>query len=369
MSGNTLMSILRAEGFYHFNNYGDWAAKGHNGGGVNSTVLPTGGRDGRGCLSIGLNNFVACVLPRAVTTLYAHIAFNVGARIANQTLFQVRNGSNSHVILLGNEDGSMTIYQTNPPFNTGQFLPFGLTALANTGPNVYRANVWHHAQIKIKIGTSDGAFQLKMDGVEVFNISGIYTYGNAGFSNITQFGMGGCPTAPQRFSDLLLVDEQALDAFGNPSPYTGFVGDAAIYEFVNPVDGDLQQWLKNSGGFPFSDYVNQNPQDGDLTYLYDPAPAAGRAMSFSFPNSISSATVLAVKNTVCHRKDAAGFATIRLLTRSVDDVNHFSPSMSTTESYKFDEIIADVDPKDAGLWSSAPLTRVTDTQLGFEHNA
>jgi hypothetical protein len=363
------MAILRAEGFHHFNGYSDWLAKGHNGGGGNSSVLPTGGRDGRGCLSLGLNNSAHCVTPRAVTTLYTHIAFNVGARTGQQTLFDFRNGTNSHVALYGSEDGSITIYQTNPPFNTGLFLPFGLTALGQTPPQTYRANVWHHLQMKLKIGTSDGAVQMKMDGIEIFNQTGLYTFGNNGFANITQLGMGGGPTAPQLFSDLLLVDERTTDDFGNTSTWTGLVGDAAIFEFINPIDGDLLQWLTSGGPGSFADFVNQNPQDGDTTYLTDPSPAGGRAMSFSFPNSITATSVLAVKNTVCHRKDAAGFATIRLLSRSVDDVNHFSPTMSTTESYKFDEIIADVDPKDGAAWSSAPVTRVTDTQLGFEHNA
>jgi len=363
------MSILRAEGFYHFNNYGDWAAKGHNGGGVNSTVLPTGGRGGRGCLSIGLNNDVHCVFPRTANPTYIHVAFNVGGRRGNQSLFDFRNGTNAHVMILGAEDGSMTFYQTNLPFNMGSFLPFGIVPLGTAPPETYRANVWHHLQVKVKIGAGDGAIIVKMDGIEIFNQSGLYTYGNSGGVNLTQFGMAGDPSWAQKFSDLLIVDEQATDAFGNASPYTGFVGDAAIYEFVNPIDGDLQQWLKNIGALTYADYVNQNPQDGDTTYLYDPAPAGGRAMSFSFPNAISSATVLAVKNTICHRKDSAGFASIRLLTRSSDDVNHFSPTIGTTESYKFDEVIADRDPKDGGLWSSAPATRVTDTQLGFEHNA
>lgn len=362
------MSIVRAEGFYHFNNYGDWGMKGHNGGGASSAVLPTGGRGGRGALLVGLNNYVNLVFTRAVTTAYTHVAFNVGGRAGFQNLFQWRNGTNAHVMIVGNEDGAMTIYQTGPPFNTGYFLGPGTTLIATTAPETYRANVWHHMQCKLKIGAGDGAMIIKIDGIEVFNQTGLYTYGNAGGLTISQFGVGGAPSWSHLFSDMVVVDEQTTDIFGNTSPYTGFIGDVACYEFVNPIDGDLLEWLKNTGGLSYSDYVNQNPQDGDTTYLYDPTPAASRRMSFSFPNSISAATVLAVKNTICHRKDTAGFATLRLLTRSADDVNHFTPVISTTESYKYDEAIADVDPRDGAAWSSG-ATRVTDTQLGFEHNA
>lgn len=358
------MAILRAEGFHHFDNFSDWAAKGHNGGGVNSFVLPIGGPNGRGCLSLGTNNDAHCVLPRAVTTLYAHVRFYIPARVVNQNLFEFRSGTATHILFLGAEDGAMTIYQCNPPFNGAPFDLVSINAIGQTAPESYRAGVWHHAQIKVTISTTVGEVWVKVDGVEVAHLQNVYTYGNSGFATISQFGMGGCPVANQRYADLVLVDEVATDAFDNATPYTGFIGDQAVYEFVDPVDGDLLEWTRSGGVGTFASYVNQNPQDGDATYLSSSATA--QKMSFSFPDVVTGASITAIKNTVCHRKDASGFAVLRLLSRSDDAINHFSSQISTTESYKFDEIIADVDPKDGAAWTEA---RRLVTQLGFEHFA
>lgn len=357
------MAINRAEGFFHFNDFNDWAAKGHNGGGVSSAILPTGGRGGRGAVLVGLNNYLYTVMTSRKATVYAHFAFYTTARVSGQGICAFRNTANTHVQILGFEDGSIGIYRATPPFNSsGGFLTPGLELLDLSDPNKFRAGVWHHLQIKCTISASVGEVWIYVDGVEVTHLENVNTYGDAGTVDIVQLGFGnGLGAANHLYSDLVIIDEDAVDDDGNATDYVTFMGDMSVYEYVNPTDGDILDWTRSSGAGTWSSHVNQNPQDGDTTYLSSNTTA--QEVTFFFPNiDTAIGTVLAYKEIVCHRKEEPSFAAIKLLALTDDDVEHFSETIPVTETYKFDETIHERDPKDGSALSNA---KINATQLGI----
>jgi hypothetical protein len=350
------MSILRQEGFVHFQSVSDWAAKGHNYSGANLSFSPTTGRDGRGCAIVGLNASLDCVMPIARQTTFHHVAVYNPVRSPTGTAFyEARNATVSHLVVRGLQDGSLEILRCSPTFSIFPFNLVGSVSIGVTVPNVWRAATWHELQIKTVIDSSSGAVVIRVDGIEVFNQTGLNTYAGGSFDTI-QIGMGNNGgSADTQYSDFVTVDDQGVR-------YNSFLApDVKVYESVSPTDGDELNWVRSSGAGTWASHVDENPQDGDTTYLR--SPTDGQRVCFSFPTiSAGIGTPLAVKETVCHRKEDAAYGVIQLYTRSDDDIDHDGSLKPSTQDYIFDEEIHETDPKDGAVWTTS---RVNNTQLGF----
>lgn len=359
------MAINRADGFGHFTSTTDWAAKGHNNSGANITFAATGGRGNRGKVTIGTDSAIHSVLTAAKGTVFAHVAFQ-SSRTHTQ-LVELRSATNTHIIVEGNEDGSFTVYRADSFFGQTPFNTTSATSLGTSDLGLWRAATWHHLMVKLIVSTTVGEATLFLDGIQVLTVTGANTYGGSGAATVSSMGLGTAfGVSDNLYSDLVIVDTDATDDFGNATTYTGNLGDVAVYEYVNPSDGDLLNWTRSSGAGTWSSHMNQNPQDGDTTYLSDAAGSTDEVCFFAPNVDTTIGTVLAVKETICHRKENAAFATIKLFYRDDAATNHYGPIKSTTTSYIFDELLAEVDPKDAAAWTN---TRINNTQMGIRHQA
>lgn len=358
------MAIRRAEGFAHFTTASDWEAKGHSYGGNAPTFHPTNGRDGRGCAVLGQNSenqSLAVILPVACAPLNDHVAFYSPLLTTHWWLYTNGTG-HDHCHVKWQSDGSIAILRGTGVFGGGVGVGNATFAdlLATSPPGLWRANTWHHVQVRLKTTSSGGSFTLLLDGIEVTALTQVDIDLHAGGTqNVTVVWRTGVTGATMQISDNVQIDDVIDNAA--EQQWTGLQGDLAVYESVNPTDGDELVWTRSSGAGTWSSHVNQNPQDDDTTYVR--SEVAGSRVCFSFPTVTSDlGTILAIKETVCHRKEDATFGAIRLYSRSDDDVDHtFDPAIAAAQSYKFDEKILEKDQKDGASWTAA---RVNATQLG-----
>jgi hypothetical protein len=201
---------------------------------------------------------------------------------------------------------------------------------------------------------------MKIDGLEIPSLTFTATNMTAGGTpDVTMVSRTGVLGGVMTYSDEVEIDD-AIDVPADQQ-VVGLQGDLAVYEAVTPIDGNQQDWTKSAGTTAFSTYVNQNPQDGDATYLRSVIP--GNNTCFSFP-AVSSTIgkILAVKAVACWRKEDASFGAVRLYSRDSLNVNHEGSLKSGTQTYKFDEYFWEKDRKDGANWDAA---RVNATQLGI----
>lgn len=345
------MAVDRQEGFVHFTSTADWQAKGHSVSGATVVFSPTTGRGGRGEMKLGLNSNTYITLLNPDEQTFLHCAWKSDNREGAQ-IFAWRNAVCDHLVLKSQGDGSLILYKSSGLFGTDRFNLTGATVLYTSGTNVVRNDTFHHFQIDTLIDASAGHIIITCDGIEVINYSG-NTYSGTGAVTTTQIGFGWALTF-NHYSDLVITNDE-------DGVHDSLLGDLAVYEAVTPVDGDLLEWDRSVASGNWSDYVDDNPQDGDTTYVVSDTPT--ERVCFSFPVvSASIGTIIAVKQTVCHAKEEPTTAAIKLFSRSTDDINHDGDVKPCTEDYIFDERIYDLDPKDDSAWDA---DKVNDTQLGI----
>jgi hypothetical protein len=283
---------------------------------------------------------------------------------------EFRTASQTHIIVEGNEDGSFTVWRANSLFGANAFTTAGGTVLGTSSPNLWRASTWHHMMCKVIIDSgATGEVTIFIDGVQVYSLTSVITYSGSSTVDAVQVGLGtSFGVANTNYSDLVIVDTDATDDFGNATTYTGNLGDVAVWEYVQPIDGDLLQWDRSTGAGTWASHLDDNPKDDDTTYLSSDTAGVGEEICFSFPNvDTSIGTVLAIKETIAHRKEEAAFATLKLFYRDhAGTTNHYGPVISTTQTYVFDELLGEVDPKDGAAWTNP---KVENTQMGLRHQA
>lgn len=348
------MSLLRYEGLAHFTSGADWGAKGHTIAGVNYSFAATGGRGNRGKFTAGLNAYALLTLPSSAVTVFHHFACYTSWR-TNAQIALFRNASQDNILIRVLGDGSIEVSRCATVFGVIPFLIAGLTTLGTSNPAVFRNSTWHQLQIKCKISATVGEVTIYVDGVSVLSLTGINTYNGVGGVYTTQIGF----SSNDGVSDVQYSDIAVCDDAG--AIYNTYLGDVACYESVAPTDGDLLQWVRSTGAGTWSSHVDDNPQNGDTDYVS--SAVSNDRVSFLFPAIAASiGTPLAVKETVCHRKEDASLGLLKLFSRSSDDVNHDGSNIACSESYKFDERIYEKDLKDNSTWTTA---KVNATDLGI----
>jgi hypothetical protein len=152
----------------------------------------------------------------------------------------------------------------------------GATTLATVGPYFYDKE--HYIEFKALVRTStNGAYELKVDGVSVASASGVNT-ANAGTDGADRASASWANSGgPQiAIGDWIVLDD------ASPAP-TDFVGPVMVLGGVATADGTTLDWTPSAVGAHFSK-VNEGPGAfndstfvasetiGDIdTYVYNPA--------------------------------------------------------------------------------------------------
>jgi hypothetical protein len=203
-------------------------------------------------------------------------------------------------------DGAIVVYQhgeTEFPFSS-----FSGTLLGRSAP-VVGAGAYQHFEHYLKVGNSDGAYELRINEVTVLNLTGIDTdYQNA--AEVSQVTVGreyGGPAFGSLAKHVDMADCYINDTDADGSGCDSFVGD--VKSGVRMVNGDTAQadFAKSTGSVGYSLLDDIPPDDAD----YISTASTTAESDFGFANGPSNISeVLTTRPFVRAKKDDAGTCTI-----------------------------------------------------------
>jgi hypothetical protein len=308
-----------------------WTSKGTTG-----IAVVANGRNGQG-LKIFPGSAISKTIDQQVTWIigWAVMFLDTGAQPGPNMLF-LANINTTLFNLQHNADSTFSLYAGNT------------LNLIGTSSFSTRPNIWYYLEAKVSFSGSnpilctatfkvDGSTKVSgaaPTGVNIANL--IAQTATANFISLGSSGSTG---------GIIIDDVYMFDASGIKN--NDFAGDIEI-GVVFP-DGDvLTQWTPNGISGGHFKCVNENPPDGDSTYISD--SVAGHDDNFTWQD-ISSLTgvIKGLQYSAYARKDDEGTRTIKLTIQNAnalsqqfflnDDYNYYSTPMDT-DSFGADWTVA-----------------------------
>ncbi len=190
-------------------------------------------------------------------------------------------------------------------------------------PHKINANTWYLLEVHFKIGTSNGQFELKTDGVLSVSFTGNTDPTSQGLVNNLMFkNFGGS------YSDL---DDLALnDPTGTED--NGWCGDGRVIALNPDGNGDTIQWTASSG----SNYqcVDEGlPGNGDTDYVYTEYTNRVDLYTLQNPSIPSESIIRRVWVTAVARKTTSDPATLALGIKT-NNAEYWGSAQDLLTSYK-----------------------------------
>lgn len=225
----------------------------------------------------------------------------------------------------------------------------GATIHLGTSTGLLAANSWNHIEAFIAVDSTDGAVEVRLNGVTIMNLTGINTdiNGTGEVSQYASFMSRNIGTSGSYFID----DVIAWDTAGSVN--NDFIGDKKVFTDFPNADTAVADWTPSSGSSLFA-MVDQTAPDDDTTY--DSASSSGEAMELGYPAvDASVVTVAAVILVSRARKTDAGTCTLLQGTVSsgstAEGVDH-----PITTQYTYYEDAIEVDPHTSAPWLPAAVS-------------
>lgn len=295
------------------------------------------------------SNFAYTNLPSNYTSVQACIAVKVTEN-GQLGIIEFREGTDEHVSICI-ESG------------TGHYKVFrdGLNGtLLGTGTlSVYmRKDRWTHIEARVTIHESAGVVKLWVDGVLVFDQTGLDTQnGGTGVINNIHLGDTWSSAGMSAYWDDLVVAD-ATSASGNET-----LGDCRVEALIPNGNGNSSQWVGSDGNSTDNYLLVDEIPPSSTDYVE--SSTVGNKDTYAFGNLTStSGTVLAVQKSAFAAKTDAGSRSIALVSRlsgtEVDSSNH---SLST--SYAYYSTVEETKPG-GGAWS---ISDVNNAEFGVKVTA
>jgi hypothetical protein len=214
----------------------------------------------------------------------------------------------------------------------------------------YAANQFAYYEIKITIHATAGACQVRVNGTQVMNATGLDTYnsGNAGVGQCLI--MAGQQSV---YSCTYVDDVYILDTNGS-APYNDFLGPIKV-ECIKPnADGNHTDWTASAGDryAAVDDPITGPGPDGDSTYIY--SSTAAHNYTAAFENVSITDTIYAIAHNMCARFYDYTAADIKQLFR-INTTDYEGDTFTLYDAYKWHRQIFTVNPDDSAAWEDADI--------------
>lgn len=345
------MALNLLEGFDHYNSGGLASVKGWNTDVNNNlTQWAQSGRITGQAVKLtggaGSAQHVRKLLTAGATEVYSGFALNpqtLTGGTGSSIVYQLLTTAGAIVAQVGiNAAGTVSV------------LNSASSGIA-TGTAVISAGSWCYIELHALAAGASGSISTWVNGVA--DIAPTTT-------NIGSTAMGGVGlnsrnnTMPVTFDDIYL-----LDTTGSAPDNTN-LGDTHVETVLGTADGTNIQWTPSSGTTHFN-LVNENPPDGDLTYVS--SSAVGQIDEYVFsPLSVLTGTVFAIQTNMYARKDNASTRQIKANVRSGGTDYQPGALQTLSTSYVF---YSDIIPTNPGTSSPWTVSGVNNAQFGVELNA
>ena len=247
----------------------------------------------------------------------------------------LRNGSGNQTAFFMYSDGHIHA-------NNGIVTAFGDSAAA-----AFSFGVQHHVYIKCVSHLSAGTILIKIDGVEVLNLSGLNTapQGTPGYTQVAFFGQGNSSIADCIWSHV---------ALGNASG--DITGRPRVQAVFPDASGNYSQWNRLSGAANYEMIDEQFPDD-DTTYVYE--STVNDRDSYTYSNFLSTTdTVVAVAIVPLARTDDAASRTMKTFVRAGGTDYDHPDTVSVPGSYGYLQQIYVTNPATGVAWTPAEVNAI-----------
>jgi hypothetical protein len=282
-------------------------------------------------------------LPSELTSLTVGFAVltDTAAPNSTQELVSLRSSGGAQLVIGGTSGGLLQV-------GRGSFSNiFGTEAAGDP----WQAEAWYFLEIEAVIHGSTGEVRVYKNGVEVINVSGVNTKGQAQYGVSTlRLRMPGTGSGwgASSFDDVYVADAATR------------LGDSRVITLVPDGDTGDKDWTPSSGENNYA-MVDQEQVDGDSSYIASSTP--GDLDIYTLGNlGVTPETIHAVQLMMCARKDDAATREVRLKLKSGSTVENGATQVMGT-SYQYFHEIYDDDPDAAGPWTAAAVGAM---QIGIE---
>jgi hypothetical protein len=226
---------------------------------------------------------------------------------------------------------------------------YGTFELGTTPVGLILPKVWTHFECYVKVHATAGVVRVRINGAEVVTLTGVNTfnpyYGGTEVSAWNEWAIGSeSSSAGRRIDDVMQYDD-----FDNGDGVTDFLGDLTGEAIVASGVGASSQWTRNSGATNVS-CVDENPADGDTTYVED--GTVGHVDTYTVaPLTRIVDGIKAVQVMTTARKSGTGTRAIATILRS-GGTNYFGPTNYLGSDYGMTIAAFPKDPATGGDWSS-----------------
>ena len=190
------------------------------------------------------------------------------------------------------------------------------------GTNVSTAaHHWYYVEMKVYCASSGGYVIVRLNGVEILNVSGINTAYNSGNPNTERFRISG--------EDAFFFDDWYIcDNSGTKN--NDFLGDIKVLSYTPSRNGSHIDFSP-VGATSNYQAVNEALQNSDTNYVTQSGIGMYDLYGFTAPSI--SGSLLGIQQTVTARKDDSGTRFIKLI-GSYGSNNAESSSISLLDSYR-----------------------------------
>jgi hypothetical protein len=221
--------------------------------------------------------------------------------------------------------------------------------LLGTSTTVLASGTWYYVELYYKVDSSDGAFEMRIDGDTEVSGAGVNTRG----------------VATDVMDLIVLADDCNRNVeFDDWYLQTGstFLGDSVVRDIFPTSDGDDSEWSPDSGTDHF-DRIDETPFDGDTSYL-DSDTVSERDL-FNFPSLSIGGQIHGVQLNAIARKTTGTSFTLKQVVKSDASFGGGDSNQAVTSTTydHFHKVVED-DPDTSAAWQPAALN---NAQWGIEH--
>lgn len=258
-----------------------------------------------------------------------------------------------HVHIRRNSDGTVSAYRGNS----------GGTVLGTTSSAVMpNQDVWYYIEVKVTLHDTTGAVVVKVDDVEVLNLSAIDTKngGTDAVFDTVRLERDAVGSTIVRFDDFYLCNEQGTSN-------NDFLGESKIYTLTPAASGNYSQ-LTGSDGNSVNNYqqVDEIPPN---TSDYNGSATNGQKDTYDFRLSGSEFTTVATTGSVAGIQLGSYAAKDDVSAKSFRHVHYINSTdytesdhgLATSYTYYYDLI--EQNPDTATAWTRSDID---GAEWGFE---
>jgi hypothetical protein len=215
------------------------------------------------------------------------------------------------------------------------------------GLTVMSAATWYFVEMRVFIDSSAGQVEVRINGVNEFNLSGINTQHQAfNYASVLAFSGGNSSNTVTRYYDDLYVRSSSSGS----AEAGGFLGDIKVKPYYPNADGTYTAMTCSTGSTHNTLVDETTPNTTD----YVSSSTALTKDSYGFQDVSETGSIKAVQlSAYCYKLDA-GFRGIDVFAKS-GATESFATSLPLSTTPKYLTKVWEQDPNTAADWSQANL--------------